>query len=51
MRSGKGIYRTADGTTYTGRFLNDEMSGKGIYRYNNGDVYEGDWIDGKENDS
>jgi len=46
-RSGKGVYRYADGAVYEGDWLDGKMSGKGVYRYADGDVYEGDWLDGK----
>ena len=45
-RTGKGVYRWANGDVYEGDSLDGERTGKGVYRWANGDVYEGDWLDG-----
>jgi len=53
----EGVFRDGTGTmkyavtndTYSGTFVDDEMSGIGTYTYSNGDVYTGPLLDGKMN--
>lgn len=42
-KSGKGIYRWNDGSTYEGDYINDVRSGKGRFLWANGETYQGDY--------
>ena len=43
------IMMMADGTIYTGEFLNDNSEGMGLYMWPDGDAWFGFWEDGKQN--
>jgi hypothetical protein len=43
---GEGAATLADGSTYSGTFLNGRFHGKGIYTWPDGSRYEGTWADG-----
>jgi hypothetical protein len=40
-RTGKGIYKLADGESFKGNFVEGFLKGEGIYTLANGDSYEG----------
>ncbi|SDW22408.1 MORN repeat-containing protein [Paenibacillus sp. CF384] len=46
MKSGTGLYRWCDGSTYEGQWFNDSEYGIGVKEYANGDRYGGEWKDG-----
>lgn len=48
LRNGKGTMKyNTTGDTYTGDFLDDEITGTGTFTYRNGDVYTGAVLGGK----
>ncbi len=48
-RSGRGVYRFANGDVYDGWWQNDKKHGQGVFRFASGDVYDGTWVNDKRN--
>ena len=43
MKNGLGVYTFADGSKYSGEFVNNEYHGMGKFEWFDGKVYEGNW--------
>lgn len=41
VKEGKGMFKWADGATYTGEFKNNDMHGQGVYIWDDARKYEG----------
>ena len=50
QKSGFGILKNEDGSTYAGEFINDKPNGKGVLYFNNKSRFEGSFVDGYQND-
>ncbi len=42
-KHGKGEFMWADGSTYLGIFVDNNIEGKGLYSWSDGRVFDGDW--------
>ena len=48
MELSEGTLTLADGTKYTGQFLEDRKDGQGIQQWADGRKYDGNWLDGMQ---
>ena len=45
---GYGVYKSVDGDTYAGSWINGARAGKGVYKHRNGTVYRGKFLNGEK---
>ena len=45
-RHGQGVFKTQEGTIYSGHWMNDKMNGRGVFTHPSGCQYEGEFVDG-----
>ena len=46
-KHGRGMFTWADGSTYSGQFLENNIEGSGVYQWSDGRKYDGEWKNNK----
>ena len=45
MKSGYGVYKWANNSTYKGNWKNNKINGYGVYTWNDGRSFSGYWLE------